>query len=242
VNNLNCSDQDLLAFILLNNRTGEHNAYKCIKKNYSNKFRGTLRKFGVRNDEDMIDIELEAMAALFFNILSGKYKAQSGICTYFISIGINKWRKVLRNRGKGKMNSSRDSNDESFSAKFQAYLNNDLEENERQEMKQLLANDTDLQEMLEMFRKPNYVEVEMEQISIPYEEVEEQDTQEMIELIKQKFPPDSTCVETLTAYYFQYEANYLKMAHAIKRRVEEVETVYERIRRQVNRCLEKIKK
>ncbi len=53
---------------------------------------------------------------------------------------------------------------------------------------------------------------------------------------------DSSCADLLIEYYFVYQAHYKSLAEAVKRPHEDTEKVYERVRRQVNRCLQKLRK
>ena len=51
----------------------------------------------------------------------------------------------------------------------------------------------------------------------------------------------SPCADILFEYYFVHDAHYGRLADAVKRPHEDRNKVYERVRKQVNRCLDKVR-
>ena len=126
-------------------------------------------------------------------------------------------------------------------------MNNRLNEKDKAAFEQALAEDTDLQELLEAakssrdtYKVKEYSSEELEKL--PDLVDDENDEMSMRKLVETAFPPGSVCRTTLISYYFEHRANYEPMVYAIKRPTEDFKTVYGRIARQVSRCIEKIKK
>lgn len=240
-----CADTAVVALVRENTDRSNYRAWKCLTQNSTPKLRGKLHQLGVHDDHLMAEIENEALAAFFQNVLRGAFEGKSAISTYLVRIGMNIWFKRIRGSRAGAGKTLRLA-DLGLAAQVEAYLDKKLGADDRLVFEKKLGADTDLQELLAAAKDSRangtFCEVNMEEADrIPNPEPDGTEN-EVRELVEKTFPLDSTCRRTLIGYYFVHAANYEEMVKATKRPNEDYNTVYGRLRRQVARCVEKLRK
>ena len=244
--NEDCSTRRVVELIQENTPSSQKEAWECIGDRCFNKSKGMLKRFGVPTRQ-IDELLYDAGAELFHNVLSGKFKELSTICTYYYRIIWNFWNKILRDQERkliGSRNKEKEESDFSLSREIELYLTNKVSEEKKQQFEQRLKNDTDLQEIVESIKEAIAMESELtyhENLVGIEDNLNEVDPQEARLMLLKLFPEGSNCIDLLIDYFFVHDSNYYKLASAHKMKREPTEKAYERVRKQINRCVNKFK-
>lgn len=237
---------EIVDFIQRGTEAAEYKAYTLITQSCYEPTKRRLWSKGLTNAYDIEEVLQETITAIFVNVRNRQFKGESKISTYFSTIAFHKWIKILKNRKKTAASSQKSTTQIlSLADEATAFLDKKLSASAQANFKERLKLEPDLQEIVaaikasRMTAKPWLVYEDA--IDTQPNGQQQKESDEVFEELVVLFPPDSECPQRLFDYYFVYDANYQKMAYAIKRKVEDVETVYSRVKKQVNRCLNAVK-
>lgn len=246
-NSDSCDTKTIVDLIKANTDATHLKAWNCLHKTCLKKMVGTLRKKGMTQKEDIEEITQNTDVAVFQNILQNKFRREANICTYYIGIALNQWKKRLTKLKKTQaLISIKKLETLSQLEEIEAYLGNKLDKKARQQFLESLQNNLDLQEMVDLIAlgRPQQKDILLpydDSIDTPIEE-KAKETVSLKAILKKSFEDGLPCLKTLTDYYLVYNADYENMAYAEKRKQDKIKPVYERVKKRVNRCLEKVRK
>lgn len=244
-----CNTKEIIRLVKEQTDQSDYKAWKCLEQKCALKLEGQLRKMGVREKEQIGDFKNDALADLFFNIQHDKFRGESEICTYLIGIAINKWLRWLRDKqGKKELNNIFFEGDEEIQ-KVVKYIQGKLSGEEKERFKTELEKDTNLQEFITLIRNAmdypgpgSIFYFSNEDLDKKSQEQQEAEGEKAKEYILKIFPPGSSCIDTLYKYYFMHEANLDRMTNAVKHPKEVWQKAYERVKKQVSRCKNKLRR
>lgn len=246
-----CNDHDILIWIKSRKQLMETRAYNCIKYNCGDKLLGKLYKanVGVEVQQEFFS---EALEDLFHNIISNKYRGESNICTYLISIARNKWLTNLKRKNtlQDYLHSIKEKDTSTYNDEewIISYLNKKLGKEEKEVFEERLKNDIALTEMLEIIKNNNQKVVLVSDISELENTLKQEDPDylkwevepKLIQLYNHVDRQVSEAALLLHCYYWEFECDFEKMAQAEMRPNENYQRVYDRVRKRVLRAKEKI--